>query len=129
MRIAKAPGLAEGDVRTLPRCRRGRVPDTGTPHGVRGVTMKLKHLKTLIPPADGMCRVTSMCFSPNNRRLAVVTVDRVVHLFDEEGERRDKFSTRPADKVGLARRQGGGGHHGPGPGRFQQSAPLPFAPR
>jgi len=73
--------------------------------------MKLKHLKTLIPPADGMCRVTAMCFSPNNTRLAVVTVDRVVHLFDEEGERRDKFSTRPADKVRacLGRARGGMG--------------------
>lgn len=32
-------------------------------------------------------------------RLAVATSDRIVHLFDESGERRDKFSTKPADKV------------------------------
>ncbi len=30
--------------------------------------------------------------------MAVVTRDRVVHLFDENGERRDKFSTKPANK-------------------------------
>jgi intraflagellar transport protein 172 len=61
--------------------------------------MQLRHLKTLMPPADGMCRVTALCFSPNNARLAVVTVDKVVHLFDETGERRDKFATKPGDKV------------------------------
>ncbi|KAA0161786.1 hypothetical protein FNF31_03572 [Cafeteria roenbergensis] len=62
--------------------------------------MKLRHLQTLMPPADGLCRVTSLCFSPNNLRLAVVTVERVIHLFDEDGKRRDKFSTKPAEKTG-----------------------------
>ena len=62
--------------------------------------MQLRHLKTIMPHDDrGICKVTAMCWSANNRRLAVVTVDRVVHLFDENGERRDKFSTKPADKV------------------------------
>lgn len=61
--------------------------------------MKLKHVKTLMPPADGLCRVTSVCFAPNNVRLAVVTVDRVVHLFDENGDRRDKFATKQSEKV------------------------------
>lgn len=40
-----------------------------------------------------------MCFAPNNVRLAVVTVDRVVHLFDENGDRRDKFATKQSEKV------------------------------
>ena len=40
--------------------------------------------------------------SPNTRKLAVCSVDRIVHLFDEAGERQDKFSTKPADpKVAL----------------------------
>jgi len=30
--------------------------------------------------------------------MAVSTADRAVHLFDDAGEKRDKFSTRPADK-------------------------------
>lgn len=34
--------------------------------------------------------------------MAVVSVDRVVMLFDENGEKRDKFATKPGDpKVSL----------------------------
>jgi intraflagellar transport protein 172 len=38
-----------------------------------------------------------MAWSPNSQKLAVVTADRVIQLFDETGERKDKFSTKPAD--------------------------------
>lgn len=38
-----------------------------------------------------------MAWAPNNARFAVCTVDRVVLLYDEQGERRDKFSTKPLD--------------------------------
>ncbi|XP_031437803.1 intraflagellar transport protein 172 homolog isoform X2 [Clupea harengus] len=38
-----------------------------------------------------------MAWAPNSARFAVCTVDRVVLLYDEQGERRDKFSTKPAD--------------------------------
>ncbi|XP_069461553.1 intraflagellar transport protein 172 homolog isoform X2 [Ambystoma mexicanum] len=38
-----------------------------------------------------------MAWSQNNAKFAVCTVDRVVLLYDEQGERRDKFSTKPAD--------------------------------
>jgi intraflagellar transport protein 172 len=31
-------------------------------------------------------------------KMAVVSSDRVVHIFDADGERRDKFSTKPAPK-------------------------------
>jgi intraflagellar transport protein 172 len=31
-------------------------------------------------------------------RLAVSTADRIIHLFDENGERKDKFPTKPAEK-------------------------------
>lgn len=65
--------------------------------------MKLRHMKTLLPPTDGMCKVTAICFSPNNRRLAVITVERIVYLFDENGERKDKFSTKPREKVSFER--------------------------
>lgn len=30
-------------------------------------------------------------------RLALVSTDKVVYLFDENGERRDKFKTKPAE--------------------------------
>ena len=62
--------------------------------------MQLRHMKTVQPAAEGekvMQRVTALCWAPNNMRLAAVTTDRIVHLFDENGERRDKFSTKPAD--------------------------------
>jgi intraflagellar transport protein 172 len=38
-----------------------------------------------------------MAWSANNQKLAVVTMDRVVLLFDELGEKRDKFATKPAN--------------------------------
>ena len=61
--------------------------------------MKLSFWKQLQQPGDGFGqKLTAAAFSPNNQRLAVVTGDRVVHLYDENGERRDKFSTKPADK-------------------------------
>ncbi|KDO34175.1 hypothetical protein SPRG_01418 [Saprolegnia parasitica CBS 223.65] len=61
--------------------------------------MQLRHLSTVLPPTEGMCKVTAIAWSPNNRRLAVVTVERVVHMFDAAtGERKDKFSTKPAEK-------------------------------
>lgn len=34
---------------------------------------------------------------PCSAKLAAVTTDRVVYLFDENGEKRDKFKTKPAD--------------------------------
>ena len=42
-----------------------------------------------------------MTWSYNNVKLAVCTADRVVIMFDENGEKKDKFSTKPIDsKVG-----------------------------
>lgn len=41
--------------------------------------------------------VADICWSPNNVKLAVGTSERVVLLFDRDGMRRDKFSTKPAD--------------------------------
>src|SRR3546814_11700280 len=61
--------------------------------------MQLRHLQSLTEPSEGVAKVTAMCFSPNGKRLAVCTTDRVVSLFDENGERKDKFSTKPNDKV------------------------------
>uniref|UniRef100_H0ZWS4 Intraflagellar transport protein 172 homolog n=1 Tax=Taeniopygia guttata TaxID=59729 RepID=H0ZWS4_TAEGU len=38
-----------------------------------------------------------MAWSASSARFAVCTAERVVLLYDEQGERRDKFSTKPAD--------------------------------
>ncbi|XP_070378558.1 intraflagellar transport protein 172 homolog [Dermacentor albipictus] len=59
--------------------------------------MHIRYLKTLMPPQDGAAKVVAMAWSPNNVKLAVCTADRVVLLFDDMGERRDKFSTKPID--------------------------------
>lgn len=48
-------------------------------------------------PQEGASKVTALAWAPNNTKLAVVTVDRVVILFDELGEKRDKFATKPAN--------------------------------
>ena len=62
--------------------------------------MQLRHLKSALHATEGMCKVTAIAWSPNNKRMAAVTVDRIVHLFDAiTGERKDKFSTKPAEKV------------------------------
>mmetsp|Transcript_26109 Transcript_26109/g.57041 ORF Transcript_26109/g.57041 Transcript_26109/m.57041 type:complete len:1764 (+) Transcript_26109:195-5486(+) len=59
--------------------------------------MQLRFLKTILPPSDGLQKITSLCWAPNNGKLAAVTTDKVVYLFDDNGERKDKFKTKPAD--------------------------------
>lgn len=61
--------------------------------------MQLRYLKNLNAPADGMCKVTSIAWSSNTTRLATVGADKIVQLFDEHGEKQDRFSTKPADKA------------------------------
>jgi len=68
--------------------------------------MQLRHLCSLLPASgssagDGVVhdgKITAVCYSPNNRKLAVCSTDRVVRLFNDQGEQADKFSTKPADK-------------------------------
>jgi len=45
----------------------------------------------------GEAQVQAMSWSLNNQKFAVCTADRVIHLFDDLGEKRDKFSTKPCD--------------------------------
>jgi intraflagellar transport protein 172 len=61
--------------------------------------MQLKHIKSVTQPSDGIVKVTALCWAPNGKKFAVCTSDRVVLMFDEDGVRRDKFFTKPADKV------------------------------
>lgn len=60
--------------------------------------MQLKHVQSVTQASDSICKVTAICWAPNGKKLAVCTIDRVVLLFDEEGVRRDKFATKPAEK-------------------------------
>jgi intraflagellar transport protein 172 len=59
--------------------------------------MQIRYVQTLLQCGDGAAKVTAIAWSPNNAKLAVVTVDKVVYLFDEAGEKQDKFSCKAAD--------------------------------
>mmetsp|Transcript_43192 Transcript_43192/g.92156 ORF Transcript_43192/g.92156 Transcript_43192/m.92156 type:complete len:1765 (-) Transcript_43192:92-5386(-) len=61
--------------------------------------MQLRYLKNLHAPVDGMQKVTSISWSSNTTKLATVGADKIVQLFDEHGEKQDRFSTKPADKA------------------------------
>jgi len=45
-----------------------------------------------------MQKISTICWSQNGSRMAVATADRVVNMFDSEGERKDKFPTKPAER-------------------------------
>ncbi|XP_031427360.1 intraflagellar transport protein 172 homolog [Clupea harengus] len=64
-------------------------------HVAKTESIPLETASTRFP--DGAAKVTCMAWAPNSARFAVCTVDRVVLLYDEQGERRDKFSTKAAD--------------------------------
>ncbi|KAK9829656.1 hypothetical protein WJX72_007146 [[Myrmecia] bisecta] len=63
--------------------------------------MQLRHLKAALPPVEGVQQVTAIAWSPNNQKLAAVTTDRVVYLFDENGDKKDKFKTKAGDSNGA----------------------------
>ena len=60
--------------------------------------MQLRYSKNLQTAVDGMQKISAVAWSSNGQKLAVSTADRVVHLYDDSGERKDKFPTRPAEK-------------------------------
>ena len=63
--------------------------------------MKLWHNKTLIDPkvsSEFRSKVTALCYTKSNKFLAVATSDRLISIFDENGIRVDKFSTKPNNK-------------------------------
>ena len=64
--------------------------------------MKLTHCQTIVTPRPtekkktiyNQSKVTAICYSPDNDRLAVATADRVISLYNNKGERVDKFNTK-----------------------------------
>jgi len=44
-----------------------------------------------------MAKIAAIAWAPNNLKLAICTSDRIIHLFDEMGEKKDKFSTKPIE--------------------------------
>eukprot|EP00906_Rhabdomonas_costata_P032028 RCo045161 len=59
--------------------------------------MQLRHLRNVQPAQPYLARVSAVCWAPNNHRLAVADHNKLVQLFDENGEKRDKFPTKPSD--------------------------------
>ncbi|XP_024531630.1 intraflagellar transport protein 172 [Selaginella moellendorffii] len=62
--------------------------------------MQLRHGRSLMPGGTQIDKVTALAWSPNSRRLAVATLSRIVNLFDENGELKDRFATKPGDPKG-----------------------------
>ncbi|KAI1724366.1 intraflagellar transport protein osm-1 [Ditylenchus destructor] len=63
--------------------------------------MQLKYLDTLVDPTGNeelvnRC-VPSITYSPNGKKLAIVSAERYIILLDEKFRQRDKFSTKPID--------------------------------
>ena len=75
--------------------------------------MQLTHGRTLMEAEQAPNKVQATAWSPNCLRLAAATRSRVVHLFDEHGDRRDKFSTKPADSHVRAGAPAPAPAHGP----------------
>lgn len=75
--------------------------------------MQLKYFKNLLPAVDGMQKVSAVAWSPNGKKFAICTADRVkiffylcilyilkvIHLYDDNFEKKDKFQTKASDKV------------------------------
>ena len=62
--------------------------------------MDLKHscvILFVLIVQDGMAKIAAIAWAPNNLKLAICTSDRIIHLFDEMGEKKDKFSTKPVE--------------------------------
>lgn len=75
--------------------------------------MHLKYLQTVLQPQVlGVCfkgfvielsfqdrpsRITALAWSPNNLKLAASTSETTILLFNEKGERKDKFGLKPID--------------------------------
>ncbi|XP_065212288.1 intraflagellar transport protein 172 homolog [Planococcus citri] len=59
--------------------------------------MQLKYLSTVIEAKEDTSKILAVAWSPNNSKLAVCNNERIVYLFSENGEKKDKFPTKPAD--------------------------------
>ncbi|XP_065171784.1 intraflagellar transport protein 172 homolog [Atheta coriaria] len=59
--------------------------------------MQIKFLKNILEAENSEYKIVAVTWSPNNKKLAVATSERQVLIFDDDGEKRDRFSTKPAD--------------------------------
>ncbi|XP_046993145.1 intraflagellar transport protein 172 homolog [Schistocerca americana] len=59
--------------------------------------MQLKHLQTVTEAENCASKVLAIAWAPNNSKFACCMSDRLIHIFDEKGVKRDRFSTKPVD--------------------------------
>ncbi|KAJ1511508.1 hypothetical protein HMI54_000768, partial [Coelomomyces lativittatus] len=59
--------------------------------------MQIRHTRNLINATNSISKLHASAWSSSNQKLAVSTADRAIILFDENGEKKDKFATKPAD--------------------------------
>jgi len=60
--------------------------------------MQLKYAKNIQAAVDGMQKISALAWSPNGKKMAISTADRIIHLYDENGEKKDKFPTKASEK-------------------------------
>jgi intraflagellar transport protein 172 len=63
-----------------------------------------RHLKSILSSGETTNRVNSIAWfltikirSSNGQKFAIASADRIVQLFDDLGEKKDKFPTKPGD--------------------------------
>uniref|UniRef100_A0A7S1KTE2 IF140/IFT172/WDR19 TPR domain-containing protein n=1 Tax=Percolomonas cosmopolitus TaxID=63605 RepID=A0A7S1KTE2_9EUKA len=56
--------------------------------------MQLRFLADIHQPIKAIAPIRSLAWSPNNRRLALADSNNVIYLYDENGEKKEKFSTK-----------------------------------
>ncbi|KAI4469980.1 hypothetical protein MML48_1g10818 [Holotrichia oblita] len=59
--------------------------------------MQFKYVANILDTQEIEYQVVALAWSPNNYKLAAATSERQIFLFDDNGEKRDHFSTKPAD--------------------------------
>lgn len=56
--------------------------------------MQLRFLADIHQPVKGIAPIRALAWSPNNRRLALADANNVIYLYDENGEKKEKFTTK-----------------------------------
>lgn len=60
----------------------------------------LSYQANILNPTTSISPISSIAFSPNNKKLAIATCERAILFYDENFELKDKIMARAADKEG-----------------------------
>ena len=56
--------------------------------------MDIKHSRNLIQPVLKLSKINGISWSPNKMKLAIASEDKNIYIFDEQGNYKNKFSTK-----------------------------------